>query len=69
MRKEACFEVMDKICIYVKDNDKIVEIMKEHQDEIMKDVLADNVVTGETEGYVKEWNINKEKVTLGVTRL
>ena len=69
MRKEAGFEVMDKICIYVKDNDKIVEIMKEHQDEIMKDVLAENVVTGETEGYVKEWNINKEKVTLGVTRL
>ena len=68
-RKEAGFEVMDKICIYVKDNDKIVEIMKEHQDEIMKDVLAENVVTGETEGYVKEWNINKEKVTLGVTRL
>ena len=69
MRKEAGFEVMDKICIYVKDNDKIVEIIKAHQDEIMKDILAENVVTGETEGYVKEWNITKENVTLGVTRL
>ena len=35
----------------------------------MKDVLAENVVTGETDGYVKEWNINKETVTLGVARL
>ena len=69
MRKEAGFEVMDKICIYVKDNDKIIGIMKAHQEEIMKDVLAENVVTGETDGYVKEWNINKETVTLGVARL
>ncbi len=69
MRKEAGFEVMDKISVFVKDNDKIMEIMQTHQEEIMKDVLAENIVLGETEGYVKEWNINKEKVTLGVTKL
>ena len=28
MRKEAGFEVMDKIRVYAKDNDKIVDIMK-----------------------------------------
>ncbi len=69
MRKEAGFEVMDKISVCVKDNDKIMEIMQTHQEDIMKDVLAENVVLGEVSGYVKEWNINKEKVTLGVTKL
>lgn len=69
MRKEAGFEVMDKICIYAKDNDKITGIIEKHQEEIMKEVLADKVVLGETDGYVKEWNINKEKVTMGVARL
>jgi isoleucyl-tRNA synthetase len=69
MRKEADFEVMDKICVYVQDNDKIQDIMKAHQEEIQGEVLAEQLVFGETDGYVKEWNINKEKVTLGVKKL
>ena len=69
MRKEAGFEVMDKIRVYAKDNEKIFNIMKAHQDEIMSEVLAEEVILDEAEGYVKDWNINKEKVTLGVTRL
>ena len=69
MRKEAGFEVMDKICVYVKDNEKISDIIKAHQDEIMTEVLAEKIVFDEAEGYVKEWNINKEKVTMGVSRL
>ena len=40
MRKEAGFEVMDKIRVYAKDNDKIVDIMKNHGDEIKSEVLA-----------------------------
>ena len=69
MRKEAGFEVMDKICVYAKDNEKILDIIKANQEEIAKEVLAEKVALGEAEGYVKEWNINKEKVTLGVSRL
>ena len=60
---------MDKICVYAKDNDKIVDIIKAHEDEIKSEVLADKVVLGETDGYQKEWNINKEQVTMGVSRL
>ena len=59
MRKEAGFEVMDKIHIYAKDNERILELMKNHKD----------VTLGETEGYVKEWNINKEPVVLGVAKM
>ena len=69
MRKEAGFEVMDKFRVYAKDNDKIVSIMKNHGDEIKSEVLAEEIVTGETKGYEKEWNINSEKVTMAVERI
>ncbi|MCD8153930.1 MAG: isoleucine--tRNA ligase [Clostridiales bacterium] len=69
MRREAGFEVMDRIIVYARENEKIMNIMKTHQEEIQTEVLAEDILLGETEGYVKEWNINKEKVTLGVVRV
>ena len=69
MRKEAGFEVMDKIVVYAHGNDKIQDVLKTHEDEIKSEVLADEMVLGETDGYVKEWNINKEAVTMGVKKL
>ncbi len=69
MRKEAGFEVMDKIVVYAHGNDKIQDVMKAHEDEIKSEVLADEMVLGETDGYVKEWNINKEAVAMGVKKL
>ena len=69
MRTEAGFEVMDKIVVYAHGNDKIQDVMKAHEDEIKSEVLADEMVLGETDGYVKEWNINKEAVTMGVKKL
>ena len=69
MRKEAGFEVMDKIHIYAKDNDKILELMKNHKEEIMSEVLAEDMTLDTTDGYVKEWNINKEPVVLGVAKM
>ena len=69
MRKEAGFEVMDKIHIYAKDNDRILELMKNHKEEIMSEVLAEDMTLGTTDGYVKEWNINKEPVVLGVAKM
>ena len=69
MRKEAGFEVMDKIVVYAHGNDKIQDVMKTHEDEIKSEVLADEMVLGETDGYVKEWSINKEAVTMGVKKL
>ena len=69
LRKEAGFEVMDKIVVYAHGNDKIQDVMKTHEDEIKSEVLADEMVLGETDGYVKEWNINKEAVTMGVKKL
>ncbi|MFR3729111.1 isoleucine--tRNA ligase [Lacrimispora sp.] len=69
MRKEAGFEVMDHIVVYSKDNEKIAEILRAHEEEVKSEVLAENVILDKTSGYVKEWNINGENVTLGVEKI
>ena len=69
MRKEAGFEVMDKISVYVKDNQKIQEVVENHKEQIQDEVLAEQVIFGASDGYVKEWNINSEKVTMGVVKI
>ena len=66
MRKEADFEVTDHIVVYHKENEKIAEIFSKYEDTIKNDVLADEIRTGEGSGYQKEWDINGEKVVLGV---
>ena len=68
MRKEAGFEVMDKINVYVKDNKVIEDIMKTHAEEIQSEVLAEEILLDTTQGYEKEWNINSQKVTLAVEK-
>ena len=68
MRKEADFQVTDKIVLSCKGNEKIEKILEDHKEEIQSEVLALRIQTGETTGYVKDWNINGEEVTLGVER-
>lgn len=69
MRKEAGFEVMDKIRISVAGNEVIEGLVKAHEEALLPEVLAKEVVFGEKIGYNKEWNLNGEKVTLGVEKL
>ena len=68
MRKEAGFEVTDHICVYQEGNERIAGLLETHRETIAREVLADQIRTGETEGYAKEWNINGEKTTLGVKK-
>ena len=68
MRSFPGFEVMDKITISVANNDKVAEIMKRNEETIFHDVLATDVQYGEVKGYTKNWNINGEKVDLGVEK-
>ena len=68
MRKEAGFEVMDKITIYVTGNEKLAKIMNDNKDVILGEVMATEVVTDRVEGYEKSWNINGEEVTMGVKK-
>ena len=75
MRKEAGFEVMDKISIYYHADEKVANIFHKYGNDIMGDVLGTEVVaeadsfnTKEDGIYCKEWNINGEKVLLGVKK-
>ena len=68
MRKEADFEVTDRINLYVDNNDKIAEIIIRNDDKIKAAVLADHIMVGSMAGFTKEWDINGEDVTLGVAR-
>ena len=68
MRKEAGFEVMDKITVSYKAEQKVKDIFAKYGDEIAKEVLAESVVADTVNGYQKEWNINGETVVLGVEK-
>ena len=68
MRKEAGFEVLDRITVYHRDSDKVSGVIERNKESIMGDVLALEISEGSGEGYTKEWNINGEKVTLTVKK-
>ncbi len=68
MRKEAGFEVMDRIRVFEEGSDRLREIMERNDASIRADVLADEIVFGSVSGYTKDWKINGEPVTLGVEK-
>ena len=68
MRKEAGFEVTDKIQITYTGSGKAENIFAANADTVGSETLATAVSKDEPKGYVKEWNINGEKVTIGVER-
>ncbi|MBQ3022249.1 MAG: isoleucine--tRNA ligase [Clostridia bacterium] len=67
MRKDSGFEVMDNINIYISGNEKISAIVDKNADEIKEDVLALDIKQGDCANS-KEWNINGEKVKIGVEK-
>ena len=68
MRKEADFQVQDHIRVYYKENEKIAQVIDNNRDKIANEVLAEEIVEGDGQGYSKEWNINGEKVTFTVVK-
>ena len=66
MRKDSDFQVTDRIKVYVTGNAKIAEVMEKNADEIKRVVLGDAFVMDAACDNSKEWNINGEKVTIGV---
>ena len=69
MRKDAGFEVMDHIVVHVSGNDRIEEIFTKNGEYIKTQVLADNVVFNSVCATTKDWDINGEKVNLGVEKV
>ena len=66
MRKEADFNVTDKISITIKGSETVTSIAKAYEEEIAGDTLAVSITVGEPQGFIKEWDINGEAVVMGV---
>ena len=68
MRKEADFEVTDRIRVTYNGTEKAEAVFGKYAEQISGEVLADAIVKAEPAGYVKEWKINGEAVTMGVEK-
>ena len=68
MRKEAGFEVVDHIVLSQTGNERIAEIIKKNEAVIKNDTLADEIAYNNVEGYTKDWNLNGENTSLGVSK-
>ena len=66
MRKEAGFEVTDRIGAAYQAGDKLAAVIERAREEIMGAVLATELVSGSHEGVTKDWNINGEDAALTV---
>ncbi len=69
MRKEAGFEVMDKILVSCHSKGKAAEILMKNKAEIQSEVLAEDITADTLFGYEKEWNLNGESVIMEVKKL
>ena len=68
MRKEADFEVTDRIIVTFEASDNVNNIFQKYGENIKQVVLADELINGNIKGYQKDWKINGEAVSLGVQK-
>jgi len=69
MRKDAGFNVMDHIAITVSGSQKAIDIALAYKDDIAGDTLADSLVADTPNGFIKDWDINGEALTIGVEKI
>ena len=69
MRKEAGFNVTDHIKVTIEGSEKVVAIAVSKSADIVGDTLADSLENTAAVGYTKEWDINGDKVAIGVERV
>ena len=68
MRKEAGFEVTDRIYLNIVGNDKIEEVMNEMGSSICEDVLG-SIVPDLKSTVSKEWNLNGNIATITILQV
>jgi len=70
MRKEADFNVVDRIRLYINSTDVINDVLKNHRDYIMSETLTREVLDQEESGmFAKEWSINGENATIAIKQI
>jgi len=68
MRKEAGFDVTDRISVGFGDNERLAGVFERNRGTIAAEVLADEIVSGEIDGYGKDWQINDQKLRMWVKK-
>lgn len=70
MRKEADFDVVDRISLYVSSNENVIKLIKKQENYISKETLSDNVMYKEADGdYSKSIEINGDNIKIGIERI
>jgi isoleucyl-tRNA synthetase len=69
MRKDAGLNVVDHIVVTQTGSKRVSEILTKNSDFIAGEVLADDIITGKTEGFIMDWDVNGEPTTFGVKLL
>ncbi len=69
MRKDAGFEVMDRINVTISGSEALYGVADRNRGHISEVVLADSITDSDAEGFVKEWTIAGESVTVGVKKV
>lgn len=69
MRKEADFNVVDRILIYYEGSEILQKAITFQEEYIKNETLADKLINKiEANDYQKEWIINGEKIVVGITK-
>ncbi len=69
MRKDAGFEVTDRIRVFYRADGNVAAVLKSRGGAIAKIVLADELCEGEAEGFTKEWELNGAKAAITVVKV
>ncbi len=70
MRKEAGFDVVDRIEVAYEAGDRIAAAIQGQKEYIMKETLAEKLYPGRNgQGVARDWNIEGEKVHLEIKKI
>ncbi|MFH1943082.1 MAG: isoleucine--tRNA ligase [bacterium] len=70
MRKEAEFQVTDRICVYFEASPNLHRAVLNKADYVQEEVLAVSLIDHFEEGeYNREWQMDGERVRLGIGRI
>ena len=69
MRKDKGFEVLDRINLYVSENEMLEKVIKKFEETIKHDTLADSIVYNDSRDTYTETPINGEKLLLDVEKI
>lgn len=69
MRKDKGFEVLDRINLYVANNEELEKVVKKYEEVIKHDTLADNIFYNQDRTEYTDTKINDEQFKLDVEKL